>query len=273
MIVVTPCRRPNHSSALETSVIEGRIAGMPTPAQTPAPRAPAPGVELPGIEALQTQMAEISGQLAGWRAERSMVQQQLRNNRSDVANRPDVVARYAELSAKIAKGEADIDRMRSQVATLQGVTRNQVTESGVLVPPSPPYQRRGPDPDMVFGMGFVLAMSLVVPISIAIAKRIWRGKRDTGPIIEDRVSARMDRLEQAVDTIAVEIERISEGQRFVTKVLAERPAATNNAPAAPESNNAAGLGEAKPFLALGAGPIEPIRMAERQAVRQSITPH
>jgi hypothetical protein len=246
---------------------------MPIPVQTPAPRAPVPGVELPGVEALQTQMAEISGQMAGWRAERSMLQQQLRNNRSDVVDRPEVVARYADLTGKIARGEADLDRLRSQVARMQGVNRNQVTETGVLVPPSPPFQRRGPDPDMVFGMGFVLAMSLVVPISIAIARRIWRGKRDTGPIIEDRVSARMDRLEQAVDTIAVEIERISEGQRFVTKVLAERPIATNNPPAAPETNNAAGLGESKPFLALGAGPIEPIRAAERQAVRQSITPH
>jgi hypothetical protein len=35
----------------------------------------------------------------------------------------------------------------------------------------------------------------------------------------------------------------------------------------------AALGDAKPFLALGAGPIEPIRVAERQAVKQSITPH
>lgn len=31
----------------------------------------------------------------------------------------------------------------------------------------------------------------------------------------------MQRLESAVDAIAVEIERISEGQRFVTKLLTE----------------------------------------------------
>ena len=33
---------------------------------------------------------------------------------------------------------------------------------------------------------------------------------------------RLARLEQAVDSIAIEIERISEGQRFTTKLLAER---------------------------------------------------
>jgi hypothetical protein len=34
--------------------------------------------------------------------------------------------------------------------------------------------------------------------------------------------ARLERMEQAVDAIAVEIERISEGQRFTTKLLSER---------------------------------------------------
>jgi ribonuclease D len=33
---------------------------------------------------------------------------------------------------------------------------------------------------------------------------------------------RMERLERAIDSIAVEVERISENQRFVTKLLAER---------------------------------------------------
>ena len=36
--------------------------------------------------------------------------------------------------------------------------------------------------------------------------------------IEDRLA----RIEQAVDAIAVETERISEGQRFTTKLLSER---------------------------------------------------
>jgi hypothetical protein len=36
------------------------------------------------------------------------------------------------------------------------------------------------------------------------------------------VLARLERMEQALDAIAVEVERISEGQRFTTKLLAER---------------------------------------------------
>ena len=35
----------------------------------------------------------------------------------------------------------------------------------------------------------------------------------------------MARLEQAVEAIALEVERISEGQRFTTKLLSDRAAA------------------------------------------------
>jgi hypothetical protein len=41
----------------------------------------------------------------------------------------------------------------------------------------------------------------------------------------DEVSSRLARMEQAVDTIAIEVERVSEGQRFTSKLLAERAAA------------------------------------------------
>jgi hypothetical protein len=37
--------------------------------------------------------------------------------------------------------------------------------------------------------------------------------------------SRFDRLQQAVEAIALEVERISEAQRFTTKLLAERAAA------------------------------------------------
>lgn len=45
-----------------------------------------------------------------------------------------------------------------------------------------------------------------------------RETRESGALAD----ARLSRLEQAVDAIAVEIERISEGQRFTTKLLSEQ---------------------------------------------------
>jgi hypothetical protein len=34
--------------------------------------------------------------------------------------------------------------------------------------------------------------------------------------------SRLERMEQAIDSVAIEVERISEGQRFTTKLLSER---------------------------------------------------
>jgi len=60
-----------------------------------------------------------------------------------------------------------------------------------------------------------------VPIARAFAKRMERGPLP-GPSVSPEVQARLERMEQALDSIAIEVERISEGQRFTTKLLAER---------------------------------------------------
>jgi hypothetical protein len=43
-----------------------------------------------------------------------------------------------------------------------------------------------------------------------------------GAALGGDTAAQLQRIEQAVDAMAVEIERISEGQRFTTKLLANR---------------------------------------------------
>ena len=59
-----------------------------------------------------------------------------------------------------------------------------------------------------------------VPIARAYARRLDRepSRREIPP----DVTARLERMEQALDSIAIEVERISEGQRFTTKLLADR---------------------------------------------------
>jgi hypothetical protein len=46
--------------------------------------------------------------------------------------------------------------------------------------------------------------------------------RGKSPEVPGATEERLARIEQAVDSIAIEVERISEGQRFTTKLLAER---------------------------------------------------
>ena len=49
-----------------------------------------------------------------------------------------------------------------------------------------------------------------------------RGQRDAlGTGSDPELLARVARIEQIVETTAIEIERISEGQRFTTKLLSE----------------------------------------------------
>ena len=60
------------------------------------------------------------------------------------------------------------------------------------------------------------------PLARAYARRMERG--GAAERIPGEVTARLERMEQAIDSIAVEVERISEGQRFTTKLLAERTA-------------------------------------------------
>ena len=61
--------------------------------------------------------------------------------------------------------------------------------------------------------------------------RMWVQRSEQLSIPEgdlQEIRGRLGQLQQAVDTIAIEVERLSEGQRFTTKLLAE--GATDIAP-------------------------------------------
>jgi len=63
----------------------------------------------------------------------------------------------------------------------------------------------------------------VIAIGYPLARAYARRMESAPPQrIPSDVSARLERMEQAIDSIAVEVERISEGQRFTTKLLANR---------------------------------------------------
>ncbi len=78
------------------------------------------------------------------------------------------------------------------------------------------------DPVLIPILGILCLPIIVVglPIARAYARRLESTPVLRGPAPE--LAERLERMEQAIDTIAVEVERISEGQRFTTKLLAER---------------------------------------------------
>lgn len=69
------------------------------------------------------------------------------------------------------------------------------------------------------GMVMVLCIVLGLPLV-----RVWTRRMEarSAPPLARETEARLERIEQAVDAMAIEIERMSEGQRFTTKLLADR---------------------------------------------------
>jgi hypothetical protein len=78
--------------------------------------------------------------------------------------------------------------------------------------------------DILVPLGFfamVTALALGVPLVRSYTKR---KELEAQRVNDDPESImRLVRIESAIETLAVEIERISEGQRFTTRLLAERP--------------------------------------------------
>jgi hypothetical protein len=72
----------------------------------------------------------------------------------------------------------------------------------------------------ICGMLMVVAIVVGFPLARAHAKRMERGV-DPRALPND-LTERLTRMEQAIESVAVEVERISEGQRFTTKLLSER---------------------------------------------------
>jgi hypothetical protein len=235
-----------------------------------APQSPVHG-GTPALQEIQGQIAGIGRQLEFLGKERESLFDRLRSTTRD---------EHAFVQQRIVAVDGNIAALQGQFSELVGKLAQLEAEgaiAGMLVPPPPP-NNFGPvhniDPDAITAVFVMFAVGIIVPLSVGLTRRLWRRPTPAAPApeVEAVSKARFDRLEQAVDAIAIEIERISEGQRFVTRVLSERP--TNVRPSASNADaKEAALGDAKPFLALGAGPVEAIPISQRQSVKQSITPH
>lgn len=102
---------------------------------------------------------------------------------------------------------------------------------GVALVPGRPQRMEGPEtierliPLAGIVFGSITLISLAGPFVRAWVKRLERRWSAQAPATPE-VTARFDRLEQAVEAVAIEVERIGEAQRYQTRMFAERaPAA------------------------------------------------
>ena len=81
--------------------------------------------------------------------------------------------------------------------------------------------REEPDGPYVVGTIAILSTAMVLIVGLVLRHR---GKRNLAqkPVRDAEMTERLSRMESAIETVAVEVERISEGQRFTTRLLSER---------------------------------------------------
>jgi hypothetical protein len=93
-------------------------------------------------------------------------------------------------------------------------------------------------PEIVVPLGaFATAIILAIGVPLVRAYSRKMDSESKNPRIPSEVSDRLERIEQSLEAVAIEVERITEGQRFTTKLLSEgRTSAAAQLPAAAAQN-------------------------------------
>jgi hypothetical protein len=90
-------------------------------------------------------------------------------------------------------------------------------------------------PEEVYVLTGIFMFVALFPLSIAFARRIWRRGATVVTSFPKELSDRLSRLEQSAEATSLEVERIGEGQRFLTRLFTEG-----------EGARAIGVGSAQP---------------------------
>ena len=77
----------------------------------------------------------------------------------------------------------------------------------------------------------IAIIALGIPLIRMIGKRIERGAQ-LPPPPSPEITTRLERIEQAVDAVAIEVERIAEAQRFAAKLMVEQQQVLKSLPRA-----------------------------------------
>jgi hypothetical protein len=192
------------------------------------------------IAVLRARRSELSNQLESATSRRNSLAAKLED--ADGVNKAGIEQRISLLDNRILQLESDLAETGRQ---LSSAPAGLVSSASVGTP-------FGLNPGQITGIsivGIIGTTCIALPITIALARRIWRsGSRRAAAAVAPESAERMERLEQAVDAIAIEIERVSEGQRYVTRLLTEGAA---------------------PALPVGQRAAEPVRISDRDALRAS----
>ncbi|HJP58550.1 MAG TPA: hypothetical protein VJ865_01070 [Gemmatimonadaceae bacterium] len=161
--------------------------------------------------ALLARRREISDQLESVTDRRSGLINQLRSVPEE--GRSSLQAQLKVLDSRVVQLENDLGTVGREIAAA----------SPELI--SMAYEPSGPPSDDSFAQGAAavgVPLFLVMSAFYFFSRRRWRRQARNAPsALPSADSERLQRLEHGLEAVAIEVERISEGQRFVTKLLSE----------------------------------------------------
>jgi hypothetical protein len=165
---------------------------------------------------LRARADELKLRASDLEVRKSQLGEQRRHIAADLA--PTAIdQQLAVVEHDLAATRIQLESTNQQISDAE--TARDMAQVGITVaPPMPPEPLFGRDQLAMGGVGVFL---LLVPLVLAYARRLWhRGGAHRVDDIES--SPRLQRMEQAIESIALEVERIGEAQRFTTKLLADR---------------------------------------------------
>lgn len=161
-------------------------------------------------EALARLVHGLKGAYAELEMERADLVEQLETTTG--ARHQAVEERLTTNALRMERLEIQIKAAETQLAALRGGT---VAEPRMTIPP--PFQQGPSFPEELIAIPALFIICIGLPLAIAYARRIWRRAGDTGAALPHEVLDRLNRMDQNIDAIALEVERIGESQRFLAK--------------------------------------------------------
>lgn len=185
------------------------------------------------IAAIRSRRSELSNQLISASNRREELAGQLR--RATGADRAGLEQRIGVLDQRIVQLESDIAETGRQLTGAPAGFLTSTRAEGVL---------GGFSSGEVLAGGIVFTIFVLAPLAVGASRMMWKYAA-AGPVrhvISPETAGRLERIEQAVEAIAIEVERVSEGQRFVTKLMSEGQAvpASQNTRMLPQSSTGRG---------------------------------
>ena len=165
-------------------------------------------------EGYRNQRSELANQLDRLEDQRRDISNRLQDPQLNDVDRKGLEQRLGTVDQRIAATEA-------QLATADANVARAAAVPGAIVVP-PPEIRQGP-PEEFYVLSGIFMFVVLFPLTVAYARRIWRRGAQVVTQIPQEIYERFSRLDQSVDAIAIEIERIGEGQRYLTRLYNEQP--------------------------------------------------